>query len=70
MQNTMTTTAADIDILTLSEAAALLKVKRRTLQEFWRPWGLRAVKTGREWKFQRSDIAAWIDENTESGAAY
>ena len=57
-------------MLDMTEAAELLKVKRRTLQKYWRPWGLTAIKVGRFWMFRRSDLAAWIAANAESGAAY
>jgi excisionase family DNA binding protein len=70
MQYAVATTATDIELLTLTEAAAAVKVPRRTLQKYWRPWGLKAIQTGRTYKFRRSDIAAWITANETSGAAY
>ena len=66
----MTTTAIDIELLTMTETAALLKRPRRTVQKYWRPWGLQAIKVGRVYMFRRSDIAAWIAANAESGTAY
>ena len=70
MNNTIMATAADIELLTTTEAAALLKVKRATLLRYWRSWGLHAIKVGRVYMFRKSDIAAWVAANEEFGAAY
>ena len=66
----MTVTAPEIELLTMGEAAALLKVKPRTLQRYWRGWGRLGIRVGREIKFRRADVAAWVKSNEESGALW
>ena len=67
MPSAVKTAAADIELLTMTEAAELLKIKRRSLQKYWKVWGITAVKTGRFYKFRRSDLAAWLAANETKG---
>ena len=51
---------ASSEILTLSEAAALIRVSRKTLGELARSQRVPAKKVGREWRFLRSALEAWL----------
>lgn len=48
------------DILTLSEAAALIRVSERTLGELARMRRVPSRKVGREWRFLRPALEAWL----------
>lgn len=47
-------------ILTLSEAAALIRVSQKTLGELARSNQVPAQKVGREWRFLRSALETWL----------
>ena len=52
-------------LLDAREAASLLKVPRSTLYELVRSRGLPHIRVGqRGLRFTRSDLAAWIAQNT------
>ena len=59
---------APSEILTLSEAAALIRVSRKTLGELARSQRVPAKKVGREWRFLRSALEAWLAGQDESTA--
>ncbi len=48
------------EILTLSEAAKLIRVSRKTLGELARRRRVPAKKVGREWRFLRSALESWL----------
>ena len=48
------------EILTLAEAADLIRVSRKTLGEMARSGRVPAQKVGREWRFLRSALEAWL----------
>ncbi len=48
------------EILTLSEAAALIRVSEKTLGEMARTRRVPSQKVGREWRFLRSALNAWL----------
>ena len=48
------------EILTLSEAAALVRVSQKTLGELARSKQVPAQKVGREWRFLKSALEAWL----------
>jgi excisionase family DNA binding protein len=57
-------------LLDAAEAAKLLKVPRSTLYELVRSRGLPHVRVGeRGLRFTRSDLAAWVAQNTYGFAA-
>ncbi len=60
---------ASSEILTLSEAAGLIRVSRKTLGELARSQRVPAKKVGREWRFLRSALEAWLVGQDESTAA-
>ena len=48
------------DILTIEEAALLLGVSVKTFNKVLHTEGIPGRKIGREWKFSRSALIAWI----------
>lgn len=52
------------EILTLEEAAAFLKAGKRTLYRFAQRGQIPAFKLGATWRFRRSEIERWIDQNS------
>jgi excisionase family DNA binding protein len=60
------------DILTLSEAARLVRVSPKTLGELARTRRVPAQKVGREWRFLRSALEAWLgsQDSLRSGPSH
>jgi excisionase family DNA binding protein len=48
------------DILTLTEAAALLRVHPVTLRRRAAAWGVPHRRLGSEWRFSREVLTAWM----------
>jgi excisionase family DNA binding protein/YgiT-type zinc finger domain-containing protein len=48
------------DVLNLTEVADLLRVSNQTIYNMIRDGRIKAVKFGREWRFNRKDIDAYI----------
>ena len=61
---------ADIhEILTLAEAAAFIRVSEKTLGEMARTRRIPSQKVGREWRFLRTGLEAWLaGENGQAAA--
>ena len=55
-----------IDILNLEETAEYLRVSNQTIYNMIRDKRIKAYKIGREWRFMRSDILAYLDSTTNS----
>ena len=51
-------------LLDANEAARLLRVPRSTLYELVRSRGLPHVRLGRALRFTRTDLSAWIAQNS------
>jgi excisionase family DNA binding protein len=49
-----------IDVLTLAEAAALLRVHPVTLRKRAAAWGVPHRRLGSEWRFSREVLTAWV----------
>jgi excisionase family DNA binding protein len=47
-------------LLNVTEAAAILGVRVRSLRDYHRKWGIPAGRVGRELRFRERDIHAWI----------
>jgi excisionase family DNA binding protein len=47
--------------LTTEEVLACLKVDPRTIYRLIKAGELPAVRIGRQWRFRRADLDAWID---------
>jgi Helix-turn-helix domain len=48
------------DVITLNEAAALLRVHPVTLRKRAGAWGVPHRRLGAEWRFSRKVLTAWI----------
>ena len=60
------TNADSPDILNIEEAAALLGVSIKTFNKVLHSQNLPARKIGREWKFSRSALIAWVGSGNSS----
>ena len=54
-------------LLTASDVAQLLQVKRSSVYEYVRTGTLPHVKVGRHVRFLRSDLAAWLRDQRVAG---
>jgi excisionase family DNA binding protein len=54
------------EILTLKQAAALLKVNTHQIPKLIRREGLPAYRLGKQWRFRRSELLAWLTRQRES----
>lgn len=53
----------DTDIMTLREVALYLKIKERTVYHLVSRGRMPAFKVGGAWRFRKSRIDEWIEEN-------
>jgi len=61
------------EILTLEEVAAYLRLTPQTIYKWAQERRIPAVKLGKEWRFRRSILDRWLDDqllSSESGFAY
>jgi hypothetical protein len=61
-------TTENNDVLTLNEAAVLLRVHPVTLRKRAVVWGVPHRRLGAEWRFSRKVLAAWIQQREEDAA--
>lgn len=54
----------EIDILNLEETAECLRVSNQTIYNMIKSGRIKAYKVGREWKFLRSDISAYLESTS------
>ena len=52
----------DHEILTLEEVARYLRLKPQTIYKWAQERRIPAVKLGKEWRFRRSVLDRWLDE--------
>ena len=52
----------DHEILTLEEVAQYLRLKPQTLYKWAQEKRIPSVKLGKEWRFRRSILDRWLDE--------
>jgi excisionase family DNA binding protein len=52
----------ETDVLTIVEAAALLRVHPVTLRKRAVAWGLPHRRLGSEWRFSRAVLTAWLQQ--------
>lgn len=52
------------DILNLNETADYLRVSKQTVYNMIKDGRIKAYKVGREWKFLRSDIMAYLESTS------
>jgi excisionase family DNA binding protein len=57
----MTSKATNSAFLTTEEVLSCLKVNPRTIYRLIKTGDLPAVRIGRQWRFRRADLDAWID---------
>jgi excisionase family DNA binding protein len=57
------TSAAHSEVMTTEEVIAFLRVNTRTLYRLIRAGNFPAVRVGRQWRFRRSDLEAWLDRD-------
>jgi excisionase family DNA binding protein len=57
----------DNQFLTTEEVMDYLQVNLRTVYRLIRAGRIPAVRIGRQWRFQKSDIDAWLEENRTGG---
>jgi len=60
----------DNDILTVEEVAAYLRLQPQTIYKWAQEKRLPAAKLGKEWRFRKSILDRWLDEqilSPESG---
>ena len=50
------------DVLTITEAAAILRVHPVTLRKRAIAWGVPHKRLGSEWRFSRAVLATWIQK--------
>lgn len=62
MERKETVMSEENDVLTLREAASLLRVHPVTLQRRAVAWGVPHRRLGSEWRFSRKVLTAWIQE--------
>jgi len=63
----------DHEILTLEEVAHYLRLKPQTIYKWAQEKRIPAAKLGKEWRFRRSVVDRWLDEQMlgdGSGFAY
>jgi excisionase family DNA binding protein len=48
------------EIMTTEEVIAFLRVNTRTLYRLIRTGDFPAVRVGRQWRFRRTDLEAWL----------
>lgn len=59
----------DHEILTLEEVAHYLRLKPQTIYKWAQERRIPAVKLGKEWRFRRSVLDRWLDEQMLSDAS-
>lgn len=55
------------EILTVREVAEFLKVTERTIYRLATEGQIPSFKVGGSWRFQRSDLIRWMNEQAERG---
>ncbi len=62
-----TTPPRDHEILTLEEVAHYLRLKPQTIYRWAQEKRIPAVKLGKEWRFRKSLLDRWLDEQMHGG---
>ena len=57
------------EILTLEEVAAYLRLTPQTIYKWAQERRIPAAKLGKEWRFRKSIIDRWLDEQMLGGSA-
>ncbi len=62
--------SSDNEILTLEEVAAYLRLKPQTIYKWAQEKRIPAAKLGKEWRFRRSVIDRWLDDQMFSDGVF
>jgi excisionase family DNA binding protein len=57
------------ELLTIEEVAAYLKLKPQTIYKWAQQKRIPGAKFGKEWRFKRSEILAWVNRRMGEGGA-
>jgi excisionase family DNA binding protein len=57
---------ANSEIMTTEEVIAFLRVNTRTLYRLIRTGDFPAVRVGRQWRFRRTDLEAWLARDRQA----
>ena len=61
----------DNEILTIEEVASYLRLKPQTIYKWAQEKRIPAAKLGKEWRFRRSVIDRWLDDQMfDDGSAF
>jgi excisionase family DNA binding protein len=56
-------------VMTIEEVAAFLKVSETTAYQLVRSGEIQGRKVGREWRFLKSEVVAWLKKGGESSSS-
>lgn len=56
------------EIMTLEEVAAYLRLTPQTIYKWAQEGKIPAAKLGKEWRFRRSILDRWVDEQMRGGS--
>lgn len=56
-------TIVESDVLTLREAASLLRIHPETLRKRAVSWGIPHRRLGTEWRFSRQRVEGWLQQH-------
>ncbi len=59
----------DTQLLNARQVANYLQLSVLTIYDWAQKGKLPAIKVGRNWRFRRSDLQAWLDRNSHGPAA-
>ena len=54
----------ELGLLTVSEVAEYLQVKKTTIYNWAKDGTIPALKTGRLWHFRQEELEAWLEDHT------
>ncbi len=61
-ESRLPTAGMDNEIMTIEEVATYLRLKPQTIYKWAQEKRIPAAKLGKEWRFRRSLIELWLDE--------
>ena len=61
-------TGTGSEIMTLEEVAAYLRLTPQTIYKWAQEGKIPAAKLGKEWRFRRSILDRWVDEQMRGGS--
>ena len=53
----------DDELMTIDELAAYLRVKRRTIYQWFKGGKIPAIKAVGQWRFRKEKINAWLESH-------